>query len=62
MKDHNAQSICHAWFYLMSLHYTQKAHDHTAYTFKVPNYSLQMSFKAPHNFMVIALGHSVNWP
>ena len=33
-----------------------KAHDHTTFKFNSPRDSLQMSFKGPHNFMVIVKG------
>ena len=46
--------------YVFTLHL--KFCDRTEFNFKNPWYSLCMSLKGPHNFMVTALGHSVKWP
>ena len=56
MKQNSVES-------LVTFVFTQhlKAHDHTKFNVNSPWYSLWMSFKGPHNFMVTALGHSVKW-
>lgn len=36
-----------------------KAYDHTKFNFNFTMYIIWMSFKGPHNFMGMALGHSV---
>ena len=43
--------------YIITLHL--KARDHTKLSFNFPLYTLWMSFKGSHSFMVTALGHNV---
>ena len=45
--------------YVFLLHL--KARDHRKFNFIFPWYGLLMSFKGRHNFMSMALGHSVKW-
>ena len=39
-----------------------KACDHTKLNINFPWCDLWMSFKGPHDFTVMALGHSLKWP
>jgi hypothetical protein len=57
LKKHSVESPV---TYVFTMHL--RTHDHTKFTFNFPLYSLQMNFKGTHNFMVMALGHSVKWP
>ena len=46
----------------MHSHYSQKACHHTKFQFQFSMVWPLDEFKRSHNFMVMALGHSVKWP